>query len=382
MSTRKTRYEEKLDEYAAATDGKINPLISSINDALAKLNVTLKTLDSVETSATASLGVIKEAETEILDFYKQLTEGDEADEVAPIIDYTNEANEKIGEVHQKAIDLEGDLFGKSRKIKKITATDAATLSPDDYFEKDGSYFKIIAKATQGASQRIKALESEITDLKKSIEDSHEKAQANKNTEFGEQLNRHQAEFLALQEEVKKFLPTAMSAGLSEAYRKTTEHHKKSESDWRKWFTYSIVAMVALAAIAFGINVYNETSDPLNIFVNFLKLAPIEAPLIWFAYIASKRIKQEARLHEEHLHKWSVAFSFEGLIKAAKDIDGKESDLQSDVIRKFVSSYSKNPGFVIDVKGKDSPAEALASGAKDFAKDAVSIVKDTVSPAEK
>ena len=74
------------------------------------------------------------------------------------------------------------------------------------------------------------------------------------------------------------------------------------------------------------------------------------PLIWWAWSCGKRMKEEYRLHEEHLHKWTVARTFEGLSKRAKELD-TDSNVQGEtsLFQEIIKAYAMNPSEVIDVK---------------------------------
>ena len=365
-----TTITEDFSSLESQLDEKVNNYLESFNTAFTTLKNNFTSLNTQLSTATtnskkASLEIenlktsIEEIKKEIEDYRIELFEGDENNHsIKKDIEISQSTADRI---FHKVIDLEKRLFGTPEKLSKIDDDDEVKeLNQDEIKIINGIKYKIDVAETEGINQRILKFEELIC-----------KKEAELENRFNERIKDYNTSFNDLKKQIESFLPNAMSAGLSAAYEQTRMHHKEAEAKWANHFKLAMLGIVFLG-ICFLVAIYFfPPEDTFDIFKNILKIAPFEGPLIWYAWIASKRIKEEARLHEEHLHKWSVAYSFEGLVTQAKNIDNEEKETQAQrLFNEFVEAYSTNPSNVINVSGANSPFEKIIEDLKNALKETV------------
>lgn len=258
----------------------------------------------------------------------------------------------------------------------ISKEDANELPESEVYEKEGIYYQKRTKQIEGLQQKVKAYETEIGELKKSITTSMEN-----------QLKEQRNKFDELKEIIESFLPTATAAGLSKAFIEAKQEHKKSETMWRYFFLAAIIAIFLVAGgyLYYFQDILKATLTISDIIKHMLRLIAVEFPFVWLGWTASKRIKQEARLNEEYLHKWAVAYSYEGLRKEAAELDleSEESSPQTaKLFSTFVNAYAQNPSNIIVTNDGNYPAEKLIKKSVDEAFKKIASKKQLLSDEDK
>jgi hypothetical protein len=179
------------------------------------------------------------------------------------------------------------------------------------------------------------------------------------------LRKYRNDFKAIEQEINGKLPWVTSVGLAVAFEESRKRHERAENIFRIVFLVTIVAM--LGVFFWGANKNGLFFDELStetVLMRILKILPLEAPLIWLGWIASKRIKQEARLHEEYQYKWSVAYSFEGFRQQVRELDEKRDKEEVDetgthanrLFTEVMKTLTRNPSNIIDTRDDNAPWE--------------------------
>lgn len=343
----KEELESSVNENINILKTEFNLLKSNFTNLNGQLSNTVKNSQNSYSEIEKIKKLIDTIKDDIEKYRVELLES--SNDKISIKDDIENSRDTIDSIYNKIIKLNNELFGEERRTSIITKPQADQLDPSKYFIKNGSYIKIEKEATDGVSQRIKKLEEILFEKEKNIDET-----------FKLELDQFKQDFSKIREKVEGLLPGATSAGLASAYETTRKHHKKTEERWGWHFAGAMAGITILGGVSIWLNY--GTSDPYDIFKNVLKLIPFELPLIWYAWLASRRIREEARLHEEHLHKWSIARSFEGLSQQARTLDTDEDRKnESQLFGEVVSSYSLNPSNVIDVKGANTPIEKIVEG---------------------
>lgn len=128
--------------------------------------------------------------------------------------------------------------------------------------------------------------------------------------------------------------------------------------WRLIFFLSLVGISIIFLIISFCFKFEFTL--LGYIERILLLTPIILPLIWIATVANKNIHQNKRLYEEYLHKWAIAFTFDGLKREIEELDKTED---KEYIKKLLDEYllatALNPSSTLEKNQKsDMPIENI------------------------
>lgn len=119
------------------------------------------------------------------------------------------------------------------------------------------------------------------------------------------------------------LPGAASTGLASAFGKRREHFKWPMRIWQGAFMFSLIALIVIAWIEFGLLTKPDATlswDHLALML--VHRLPFMAPLIWLAYYASTKAALAQRVEEDYAFKETVSRSFEGYRREMSDLEGK------------------------------------------------------------
>ena len=119
------------------------------------------------------------------------------------------------------------------------------------------------------------------------------------------------------------LPGAASTGLASAFGKRREHFKWPMLIWQLAFVFSLVALILIAWVEFGLMTKPDatlTWDRLALML--VHRLPFMAPLVWLAYYASTKAALAQRVEEDYAFKETVSRSFEGYRREMSDLEGK------------------------------------------------------------
>ncbi len=201
-----------------------------------------------------------------------------------------------------------------------------------------------------------------------LEEDHANFLKKVETKYDEVVEKWKARHDEQMKSIKSLLPNALTAGLSYAYSdKKTEEEKVLKSHSRA-FSRAILGLVLISFLPFGVSVafFLQGNTLAETIVQSPQLAwailPLYAPVLWFAYSASKKAKLSKRLIEEYTHKEVLSRTYEGLAAQVEDIENEEMavKLRLKLLINILNISSENPGKLIsDYNKSDHPVmEAL------------------------
>ena len=301
------------------------------------------------------------------------------DDILDSQERTQEMYTRILEIENKAVKTEKTLFGSSgfKRGEEIDAALITAANAADYIKAEDNYYEKVPYNTPGLVKTIEVYKGEYDSLLTRLEKFFEDAQAQLKEKEAQWLNASSAEKDAMILQIKQLMPSAMATGLASAYEEAKKSHAKQASHWRWYFLVSLVAIVGMAAfLKFGVFTTALPIDatPLDKWGSMLltvcQMLPFEFPIIWFAFFSSTKANQHARIHEEYLHKWSLANTFVGLSNASSEIEQEVSeDLKEKLYTATLEGIRKNPGNLLDKPTPtDSPLEQADKLFKSFSQD--------------
>lgn len=262
---------------------------------------------------------------------------------------------KLGEILNSADE-------NSTKIEAIFKQLAARKK-----EVDQLYYEIFGHTTIDSETDLPIL---TLGLKHDLENSYNELKnnldtlsTNKSNEFNETLERWQTEYSSALHKIESLLPNALTAGLSHAYSIKKEDEIRESKELEKIFKKSILGLIAISCIPFGISIYmlfhNTSLDEtiLKIPRLVLSILPLYVPVLWVAYSANRKMNLSKRLMEEYTHKEVLSKTFEGLSKQIQNIEDIEisADLKARLLYNILEVSSENPGKLIsDYNKSDHP----------------------------
>lgn len=159
--------------------------------------------------------------------------------------------------------------------------------------------------------------------------------------------------------IEELVSGATNAGLAKSYEQAKNEHRQEIDKWKEAFTGCIILITLILLIITAVSEFQFSLS--GVIQRMMLIASVNFPLIWLAYLSNKNINQNKRLYEEYLHKWSIAFSFDGMKREIKELSQEEkSDSVSQLLEVYLKATELNPSLTLDkVQKTDSPADKLA-----------------------
>lgn len=292
--------------------------------------------------------------------------------------------------YNKIVAYHNELFGyQAEKEEKISRTVAAKLKRGAYTEReDGTCWITKKEHVPGIEWEVSEFLRDLNKIYDNYSESFKTKLAYFENTFTEAHGRYTEAYGKLHGQIEGLLSGATAAGISEAYAQAKSRQKIQIGLWTFLFLLALGGIAGSIAYLYlqGIYVISATMSPWDIAVQFLKVLPAELPLIWLGAVASKKINQHMRLHEEYLHKWSLARTFEGLCQKAESVQNDANKRLDEVFASFIQENAHNPSRTLDgVKSaassaKTKPAPSLEE-AKAAAEAAAAEAKAATAPSE-
>ncbi|CAE6707867.1 hypothetical protein [Candidatus Nitrotoga fabula] len=173
------------------------------------------------------------------------------------------------------------------------------------------------------------------------------------TMLGQFENKQVDKYNALNKQIESLLPGATSAGLAAAYGELKRSFNKPIQYATVVFLMSIVLMFFVAILSsFKIGgdhwfeLYNfDTWE--SVLKGLVHKTPIYVPIIWLAFVASKRRSEYQRLQQEYAHKEALAKSYDSYKKQLESLDDQDKSMQKELIRKAVDAIAYNASQTLD-----------------------------------
>lgn len=249
------------------------------------------------------------------------------------------------------------LAGAEEEILAKQAEIIEILSDVEQKENDlaGFYTKIFGKPNEGGIRE--------GGLEKDFED--------RITALGQFEIKQVDKYNALNEQIESLLPGATSAGLAAAYKELKDSFNKPIQNATVVFLASIVLMFFVAILSsFKIGgdswfeLYNSDTWE-SVLKGLVHKTPIYVPIIWLAFVASKRRSEYQRLQQEYAHKEALAKSYDSYKKQLESLDDQDKSMQKELIRKAVDAIAYNASQTLDGHhGDRHPAQDLLGKVSD------------------
>ncbi len=336
VGTVKEKATNSLEEIQLSL-GKVEELESSYNEKLEKLDSHIVSIESF-------FGKYP-------DLDKELSDVDEF--VQKIEENKKKSSLTLSEINKKKTDLDElylDIFGY-----EDTDEEGSVINVDGLKDKlEESYEK---------------LEGQIDDSSKAIEEIKTESINN----FKEFESDYKDEYNKINNEIKKLLPNALTAGLSAAFSNKKKEEEDSAISHRNQFNIGIAILIIVSVIPVALSIiFIVDNVPLEEVLNrlprmVLAILPIYIPAFWVAHSASKKLNLSKRLIEEYSHKEVLSKTYEGLSTQISNIDdtAESEALRIKLLSNFLQVSSENPGKLIsNYESTDHPImEALEQSYK-------------------
>jgi flagellar motility protein MotE (MotC chaperone) len=269
----------------------------------------------------ASLDVLARHMEEINSFYRRLSVGGDG---SPSI------KEEI------AVAREGAISGKDA-IDKLDASAASTIKELTIFEAR------ILGALDKDGKRSGGLAEELNSRMR---------------ELGDVEEQQKKRYVALNEKIESLIPGATSAGLATAYKQMKDSFAQPIRRANLVFYWTIAAIVLLSIIVSVDSVglwwikFDQMTDWASVGRSLAHKLPFYAPLVWLAYVASKRRSEFQRLEQEYAHKESLAKSYDSYKKQIDELGGGNDQLMRDLLAKAVDAIAFNASVSLDGRHGD------------------------------
>ena len=231
----------------------------------------------------------------------------------------------------------------------------------------------LERAYSALSSGIKEAQSSIQSLEESTAQSNEEFLTLKAEEVEEQITKWDAEHASTAKKIKDLLPDALTTGLSYAFSEKRKSEIKSGAKLSRVFGCSILGLVIVSLIPFGVNAYllsggKGLEDVIRDLPRLLtSIIPLYIPLVWLAYSSNKKANLSKRLIEEYTHKEVLSKTFEGLSSQIESIEEESisSELRIKLLYNLLEVSAENPGKLIsNYNSSDHPLiDALETSSK-------------------
>lgn len=279
--------------------------INTIKKQLEELDTNYHTkYDEIEQNATKITEFeekSQELKDEITQYHNTVFTGDKSFKAQLEVLY-KDYNLKYNEI----LKFNNRLFNniKEKTNTKITKEEYEKLDENEqanYKAENDQYVKF--EVRKSIQERINTLNNEFVskydDFKKNSNNA-----LRENEEKNENLRKE------LKIMIEALVSGATTAGLAKSHEKAKNDHYDEIKIWKTTFQWCIFFMVTiLLYITFKVEFQFSISGVIQ---RMFLIISVNFPFIWLAYLANKNINQNKRLYEEYLHKWAIAFSFDGM----------------------------------------------------------------------
>lgn len=256
---------------------------------------------------------------------------------------------------KKLFELEGSIDDAEQTIKEIAERRNEVL---DYKEIISSNAEIAEKTLEKITKNhelssryvvvIDENNKQITYQIKQLEEN-EKSYQSAFTELEQFIADTKKEFNKQKDEIQEIIDDANRASMAGSFQKRKTEITKSI---RFLDFCTFIFLVAIVIILWHIfsSSYNQDAFSLTLF--FSKI-PITLPLIWLAWLASRKSAYLTRIREDYAYKYSSAMAFEGYKKQVQEIS---PELQERLLEIAVKNLGDNPIRLYKDKIKHTPID--------------------------
>lgn len=180
-----------------------------------------------------------------------------------------------------------------------------------------------------------------------------------------------------QAEIQKIIDDANRASMAGSF-KTRVTEITSTLRWLDTITYLVLLSICILLVFFFTVSYSDKGFSIT---EFLSRIPITLPLIWLAWLTSRKSAYLSRIREDYAYKYSSAMAFEGYKKQVQEISG---DLLGKLLEIAVNNLGDNPTRLYNDKVKHTPfdVDTLSDLIKSLPKDKIEELFKLVSNSKK
>lgn len=259
--------------------------------------------------------------------------------------------EKAGKLSK----LEGSIDGAEQTIKEIAEIRIEVL---DYKDLISSKSEIAERALEKITKNhefssryvveINENNKQITDQIKQLEEN-EKSYQSAFTDLEQFIADTKKEFNKQKDEIQEIIDDANRASMAGSFLKRKNEITRSIRLFDICTVIFLLSIVVILVCIFSSS-YNQDVFSLTLF--FSKI-PITLPLIWLAWLASRKSAYLTRIREDYAYKYSSAMAFEGYKKQVQEIS---PELQERLLEIAVKNLGDNPIRLYKDKIKHTPID--------------------------
>lgn len=348
--------QEAAKEYAGVVSGYIESFKTSAGELLGEIQDMKTEAEESHSAIQSSYDSVEKCNAKLF--------GNEAEDglEAKIEACANQAEEKYDEINSYHNEtLVGDTKNPSTKTllanaqeeilaKQVEINEILTDVTQELKDLTGFHTKVFGKPNEEGVRE--------GGLQKDFEDRIKK--------LGEFEGKQEDKYNTLNAQIESLLPGATNAGLATAYKDL----KESFDTPIKYSTYVFLASIGLlVVVSLLLSIESIGGDQWIAFVKFdtwetvlkglVYKIPFYAPVIWLAFVASKRRSEYQRLQQEYAHKEALAKSYDSYKKQLESLDDKDKSMQKELIKKAVDAIAYNASQTLDGQhGDNHPAQDL------------------------
>lgn len=311
---------------------------SSISRAKDALQVLLESNEEI-VSAQDQAKILSEEITKTAATYKSRT-----DEIEATIEAAEEVYENYA-THLQAIDSL-----KKENISLLNESEAISSKLKDHSSKTAAQ----QQKTDLITKNLDKAKVENEKIQKQLNEHSLAAQ--------KQLDNLTTEAQKQIDEIHKILADANRASMAGSFKEQMEGLEKPLKDTER---NKIIALTAMFITLIGIftNCFGYLSiSSSNEFLSWATKIAIISPLVWVAWIETKKYNILSRIKEDYAYKYASAVAFEGYNRKAGEVS---EEMQRKLLDIAINNLGYNPVRLFDSNNMhNSPAE--------------SVIKDTIS----
>lgn len=178
-------------------------------------------------------------------------------------------------------------------------------------------------------------------------------------------------------EIQRIIDDANRASMAGSF-KTRKTEITSTLRWLDSITYMVLLSICILLVFFFTVSYSDKGFSIT---EFLSRIPITLPLIWLAWLTSRKSAYLSRIREDYAYKYSSAMAFEGYKKQVQEIS---PDLLGKLLEIAVNNLGDNPTRLYNDKVKHTPfdVDTLSDLIKSLPKDKIEELFKLVSNSKK
>ncbi|MFS1584051.1 MAG: hypothetical protein ACL7AY_15685 [Candidatus Arsenophonus phytopathogenicus] len=219
----------------------------------------------------------------------------------------------------------------------------------------------LKESSEETLQLIQSNQQLINEQLKEIEEQKNLFDKNKST-LAEIINRNERQFEIQHSEIQKIINDANRASMAGSFKR-----RKDEITKGIWLLDSITYTVLIVIFYCLWNIFNSSYHNDMFSIHFITRISVMSPLIWLAWITSRKSTYQTIIREDYAYKYSSAMAFEGYKKQTQEIS---PDLQKKLLEIAIVNLGDNPIRLYNNKVKHTPIdyEKIIEELKLFSKD--------------